>query len=391
LTKVPFLVVGGGIGGLATAIAASQAGRRVHVVERAREFAEIGAGIQLAPNALRALDRLGVLAEIRRHAIFPTRLVMMDALSGEHIYSVDTGAKFVETFRYPYIVIHRADLLDVELEACRQIDLITLENNKEAVRIEDVGTGARVECADGSVYECDALVGADGIRSVIRKVVHDDGEPISARSVAYRGTIPIEEAPQHVELDHMTIWIGPNLHLVTYVVHDGKLLNIVVVFKSDRYTEASDDWGTVEEMDAHFSPMCQRVRDTVARVKRNRRWTMFDRLPIANWTQNRITLLGDAAHPMLQYAAQGACQALEDAVCLGDQLRRLGDDPDRAFLAYQNARLDRTTRVQNTARFLNEFFHYDGAKRLERNRLLQSRADDDFEWFDWLYGYKGCG
>jgi salicylate hydroxylase len=388
-SRIPLLVVGGGIGGLATAIAASRAGYRVHVLERAREFGEIGAGLQLAPNALRMMDRLGILEDVRRHAMFPEKLVMMDAVSGEQAYEVDLGPHFVARYDYNYIVMHRADLLQVELDACRQSDLITTETDREAVRVEDLGDGARVICAEGSTYECDALVGADGIRSVTRKVVHDDGDPVCAESVAYRGTIPVSEAPSTVNLRNMTIWVGPDLHFVTYVVHFGELLNLVCVFKSSRYTPGSDEWGTLDELDARFAPMCPEVRAVVAHIGRNRRWAMYDRLPIPNWTRNRITLLGDAAHPMLQYAAQGACQALEDAVCLGDSLRSHRADAGAAFLDYQGKRLERTARVQRSARFLSEFFHVGGIARQLRRALMRSRPPNDPEWFDWLYGYRG--
>jgi salicylate hydroxylase len=387
--RIPLLVIGGGIGGLATAIAASQAGIRVHVVEQAPEFAEIGAGLQLAPNALRMLDRLGILPGVLRHANFVQKLVLMDAVSGEQLYAVDLGPKFVSHFGYHYIVIYRADLLQVEVDACLSNHLISMETNKQVTRCDDLGDGVRVTCTDGSVYESGAVVGADGLWSTARKMIHDDGVPISAQSVAYRGTIPISEAPASVDLRQMTLWGGPDLHLVTYVVHDGQLLNIVVVFKSYQYKEGSDDWGTLEELDARFAGTCPEVRATVAKINRHRRWTMFDRLPIPNWTCNRMTLLGDAAHPMLQYAAQGACQALEDAVCLGTKLGECQDDVARAFSAYQSARIDRTARVQQTARFLNDFFHAQGLARALRRELMQSRPEDDFRWFDWLYGYKG--
>lgn len=385
--RIPLLIVGGGIGGLATALAASRAGCRAHVIEKAPQFAEIGAGLQLAPNAMRMFDRLGILADVRKHAIFPEKLVLMDAVSGDEIYAVDLGPSFQSHYGHNYIVMHRADLLQVELDACQASSLLALETGKEAVAIEDLGDGARVRCADGSVYECDALVGADGIWSATRKVIHDDGDPISAQSVAYRGTIPIAEAPPSVDLRHMTLWAGPNLHLVTYMVHHGELLNIVVVFKSDRYKAGSEEWGGLDELDAAFAPMCPQVRATVAKVNRHRRWTMFDRLPIPNWTRNRITLLGDAAHPMLQYAAQGACQALEDAVCLGENLRRFGGDAAQAFVAYQAERLERTARVQRIARFLNEYFHAQGVARPLRAALMRSRPATDYEWFDWLYGF----
>jgi 3-hydroxybenzoate 6-monooxygenase len=389
LSRIPLLIIGGGIGGLATALAASQAGYSAHVIEKAQEFTEIGAGLQLAPNATRVLDRLGIFAEVKKHATFPRRLVMMDAISGQEISALNLGAKFIEHFGYPYIVMHRGDLLSAELEACRASRLITLEANKEAVQIEDLGEGARVVCSDGSRYECDALIGADGLWSKVRKLVHDDGEPICSEFVAYRGTIPIEEAPADSEFDAMVIWVGPDLHFVQYVVHHGTLFNQVGVFRSYHYKPDSEDWGTVEELEEHFGKMCPRLRAGVAKIKRNRRWPMLDRLPIPNWTRHGITILGDAAHPMLQYIAQGACQALEDAACMGDSLKNSGGDAARAFAAYQQSRIPRTALVQKAARFFGDVKHVRGVGIALRNALLGKRDPDDFEYFEWLYGYKG--
>jgi len=387
--RIPFLIVGGGIGGLATALAVSRAGFPAHVIEKSEEFAEIGAGLQLAANATRMLDRLGILGEIKKRANFPKRLVLMDAVSGKPITTLNVGEKFLAHFGYPYIVMHRGDLLGVELDACRKSPLITLEEKKEAVRVEDLGDGARVTCADGSVYECDALVGVDGLWSVVRKVVHDDGDPICAPFVAYRGTVSFTDLPEGADFESMLLWVGPDLHFVQYVIRPGELFNQVAVFRSSRYKEGSDDWGNPDELDDHFGKMCSRVRSGITRIKRNRHWPMFDRLPIANWTRNRITLLGDAAHPMLQYIAQGACQALEDAVSLGDAMKQCGGDVPRAFRAYQEPRIERTARVQGIARFFGDVKHVHGVSIALRNALLAKRTPDDYEYFEWLYGYKG--
>ena len=390
LSRIPLLIIGGGIGGLATALAASRGGYSAHVIEKAQEFTEIGAGLQLAPNATRMLDRLDILGDVKKHATFPQRLVMMDAVSGQEITALDLGPKFLEHFEYPYIVMHRSDLLTAELAACRASERITLEANKEVSQIEDLGDGARVLCADGSVYECDALVGADGLWSKTRKIVQDDGEPICSEFVAYRGTIPIEQAPAESEFDAMVIWVGPDLHFVQYVVHHGTLFNQVAVFRSYRYKPDLEDWGTIEELEEHFSKMCPRVRRAVAKIKRNRRWPMLDRLPLPNWTRNRITILGDAAHPMLQYIAQGACQALEDSVCLGESLKACRGDAAQAFSEYQRQRIPRTARVQRAARFFGDLKHIHGVGIAIRNALLAKRTPDDFQYFEWLYGYKGC-
>jgi len=382
------LIVGGGIGGLAAALAAARAGRRVQVVEKSPEFTEIGAGLQLAPNATRMLDRLGVLDDVLKLATFPKNLVMMDAVTGSPITRLDLGESFRAHYGYPYIVMHRGDLLAAELNACRCEPSITLHSGREAMVIEEAGDGVRVQCHDGTAFDGDAVIGADGLWSRVRREIHDDGDPICAQYVAYRGTVPLTEAPPETDLQNMTIWVGPDMHFVQYVIHGGTLLNQVAVFRSHRFRPGCDyldDWGTPDELDRAFAPLCPAVRNAVRSIRRDRRWPMFDRLPIPSWTSGRITLLGDAAHPMLQYIAQGACQALEDAVCLGNALG-CHSDWREAFLAYEAERIPRTARVQQTARAFGELKHLDGVGRLVRNALLQKRLPDDFEYFDFLYG-----
>ena len=386
---VPLLVVGGGIGGLATALAVARAGRRVHVIEKSPEFTEIGAGLQRAPNATRMLDRLGLLDSVLTLATCPRNLVMMDAVTGSPLTRLDLGHSFRRHYGYPYIVMHRGDLLAVELKACRGEPLITLDSGREAIGIEQDDRGVRVTCQDGTTFNCEAIVGADGLWSRVRKAVHDDGDPICAQYVAYRGTVPVNEAPPGTNLENMTIWVGPEMHFVQYVIHGGTLLNQVAVFRSHRYRpgcEDLDDWGTPDELDAAFAPLCRIVRNAARCMTRDRRWPMFDRLPIPAFTRGRVTLLGDAAHPMLQYIAQGACQALEDAVCLGSAMAQ-HSEPTEAFRAYEAERVPRTARVQRTARIFGELKHLDGVGRLLRNALLEKRAPDDFEYFDFLYGY----
>ena len=386
--NIPFLVVGGGLGGLATALALSRRGYPVHVLERAHEFGEIGAGIQIAPNGSSMLDDLGVLGEIRKYAVYPQQLILVDAISGEHLTTLDLGEKFQRTYTYPYLVMHRNDLLTILLDACRASDAITLETNREVVAVEDLGDGARARCADGSIYECDALIGADGLWSVVRTSMIDDSEPVCAEFVAYRGAIPMEEVLEFAGMDTIRYWIGPELHLIQYPLRRGELYNQVAVFRSHRYRVESDDWGTEDELEEHFASTHSSVKRALARVKRDRRWPLYDRLPTENWTSHHITLLGDSAHPMLQYIAQGACQALEDAVCLADTLASHKGDLGKAFLAYQETRIPRTARVQRTARLFGDVIHSDGLTALLRNALLSRRAPDDFTYTDWFYGYQ---
>jgi salicylate hydroxylase len=383
--RIPFLVVGGGIGGLATALALSRKGYPAHVIERAPEFGEIGAGIQLGPNASRALDTLGVLDQMSKHAVYPQGFVFMDALSGEHLTTLDFGGHFRRAYTYPYMVVHRGDLFMVLLAACRQSGLITLETNRHVVAVDDLGDGARVMCADGSRYACGALIGADGLRSTVRKLMIDDSEPVCTGFVGYRGLIPIEEMTEHVGTDNGVFWAGPNIHLVQYPVRRGELYNQVAVFKSDRYSTDSDDWGTWDELEASFARTCRLVKSALTTLKRDRRWPLYDRLPTDHWTRHHITLLGDAAHPMQPFLAQGACQTLEDAVCLADMLARYEDDIGKAFIAYEETRIPRTARVQRMSRLFGEICHLDGVGAMLRNVLFAQRAHDDYTYAHWLY------
>jgi salicylate hydroxylase len=385
---IPFLIVGGGIGGLATALALARRGYQTHVLEQATAFGEIGAGIQLAPNASSVLDQLGVLEQISACAVYPRQMLLVDALSGETLTAADLGEPFLHAFRYPYVVMHRNDLLSILLDACHRNEAITLETNRQVVAIDDLSNGARITCADGSLYECQALIGADGLRSIVRAHVLEDGEPLCEGFVAYRGAIPVEEVLEHGGLDTIRYWIGPNLHFIQYPLRRGELYNQVAVFKSNRYRANSDDWGAEDELEAHFARTHASVRRSLVRIKRDRHWTMYDRLPIENWTRHHITLLGDAAHPMLQYIAQGACQALEDAASLADAVARHPDDIRQAFLAYQAERIPRTARVQRTARLFGDIIHGDDSDAQRRNAVLAQRADDDYTHMQWFYGYQ---
>ena len=275
--SLPFVVVGGGIGGLAVALGLARRGRRVRVLEKASEFGEIGAGIQLAPNASRALDDLGVLAAIRPSAVFPQRMLWMDARSGERLTALDLGETFRERYEYPYLVMHRSDLLAALLEGCEAHPLIALETDKAVVAIEDRGDDVVLRCADGSATAGELAIGADGLWSTVRKTIVDDRDPICSQYVAYRGAIPIAEVSRHAGLDNVMLWTGPDMHLVQYPLRRGELYNQVAVFKSARYTPDSDDWGTPDELDARFARTADLVRAALAKIRRNRRWCFISR------------------------------------------------------------------------------------------------------------------
>jgi salicylate hydroxylase len=382
------LIIGGGIGGMSAAVALARAGFDVHVVEQASDFTEIGAGIQLAPNAIRILDGLGLLPEINRIAVRPRSLIFLDIDTADRLATVDLAEPFVHRYGYPYSVLHRGDLLDVLLAACRADERITLEPNKAVTAIVDQHDWARVEFADGTSYDCDAVVGADGLWSMTRQLVSDD-QPVCSAYVTYRGAVPIDELPIPVDGDAEIIWIGPNRHLVQYPIRGGALYNQVAVFRSHRYRPGMDgngDWGTPDELDEHFGTACEEVRSSITLFKRERRWPMYDRVPIDNWTTGRITLLGDAAHPMLQYLAQGACQAIEDADSLAQYMVKHDGDIDEAFASYQQDRLPRTAQIQTVARAWGEIWHAtDSIVPALRNRVFGRSSAEHYLDLDWLY------
>jgi 2-polyprenyl-6-methoxyphenol hydroxylase-like FAD-dependent oxidoreductase len=380
-----FIVVGGGIGGLAAALGLARVGRSVTVLEKAPEFGEVGAGLQLGPNASRMLDRLGVLDAVHRSAVFPSHLTMCDICNGNVIAELDLGRKFKDRYGYPYVVMHRTDLHHALLDACRSMPAISLNTGCDVVDVVERGYAHIVVCGDGRKFEAEAVVGADGIRSVIRARFISDEEPVDSGYVAYRGAVAMSEIATHAGLDNVVLWTGHEIHLVQYPVRRGELYNQVAVFRSPTGANDTDLQGICAELDRRYASACSHVRRALPTIGRTRRWRLYDRKPVAGWSRGRIVLLGDAAHPMLQYLAQGACQALEDAVCLSERVREYGNDLERAFVEYEELRAPRTARVQSNARVFGDIIHADTAGQLTRNALLKFMASDDFRYVDWLY------
>lgn len=388
--SLPLAVVGGGIGGLAAALAAARAGREVVLVERSAAFGELGAGLQLAPNACAALEDLGVLDAVRQAAVDPPRLVMMDATSGAEITGLDLGSeRYRARFAHPYLVTHRTDLHGALLDACADHPRVTLRTGRTVTGIDQDDERVLLRFAEtDELVEADAAIAADGLRSRIREQVVGDGPPLCSRYVAYRGALPAERMSgrmsDHAASGAVMVWAGPRMHLVQYPVRRGELYNQVAVFESDQYTPHDDDWGTEAELEERFSSACGAVRDALPLISRERRWPLYDREPLGTWVYGRIALLGDAAHPMLQYLAQGACQALEDAVCLGQALET-GDSTTEAFAAYARLRSPRAALIQANARRFGEICHLQGMGAALRNTLLHARAHDDFTDIAWVW------
>lgn len=378
------LIAGGGIGGLAAALALARKGRKVRVLEKAAEFGEIGYGIQMGPNVSRMLERLGVLKAIEETAFFPQALIFADALDNREITRIALGDAFLKRFDYRYFVIHRRDLHGGLLEACRKREEIVLESSREVKGFSESKNAVTVTCND-SAYEGAALIGADGLWSPTRQAVIADGAPRQAGHFVYRGVVPDAEIEDRSRSDSMTIWGGPDLHLVQYRLRGGTVMNNVATIASRRFWRGEPEAGAPDELEQTFARCHAQVRDNLRYVSRERNWILHDREPVTNWTRGRVTLLGDAAHPTLQYLAQGAQMAIEDGVVLAEKVAAAGEDFNRAFLAYQRERMNRTARVVLSSRFFGEYIHVDGGARELRNELAR-RRDPDNPWeVDWLY------
>ena len=384
---LPVLIAGGGIGGFAAALALSRKNIRSQIIEQSDEFREVGAGIQLGPNVFRMFQMLGITDAINEVAVFPDWIVMNDALSGKLItrYPINTSA-FMDRFEFPYGVIYRPDLHNVLIDACKASPLVEMKLNTTVTGFEDRGGLVQITTEGGETIDGCALIGADGLWSAIRSEIVGDGAPRVSGHIAYRAVLPTSAVPEANRINEVVLWAGPRTHLVHYPLHKSEIFNLVAVFHSERYEEGWDTVGATAELEKHFAGQHENVQNMMEKIESWRMWVLCDREPIKNWSRGNVTLLGDAAHPMLQYLAQGACMAIEDGVCLAGKMASNQDDIPLAFLQYQADRYLRTARVQLTARLYGDVYHAAGPTAELRHMMLSGRTtEQSYDGFNWLY------
>jgi 3-hydroxybenzoate 6-monooxygenase len=382
----PVLVAGGGIGGLATALGLARKGFRAIVLEQAPQFGEIGAGIQLAPNAWHAIDALGVGELVKREAVFIERVLMMDGMSGEAVIDIPVDEKFRRRFGNPYAVTHRADIHGSLLDGCKAEPSIELRANARVTGYSVDGSKVLVKTASGESIEGAALVGADGGRSVIRDGIVGDGEPPESGHMCYRAVLRAEEMPKDLRWPAATLWAGHNTHIVHYPLRGWKLFNLVATVVREKIGTGHNEEAPPEEVLPLFAHNCDKPMSIMRVPNVFRRWMLRFREPVDNWTRGPVTLLGDSAHFMLQYLAQGAAMALEDAVCLAACADVAGGNFEQAFAEYQALRLVRASRVQISAKMLGLVFHAAGVERLVRNDIYQGRTPERYyDALEWLF------
>jgi 2-polyprenyl-6-methoxyphenol hydroxylase-like FAD-dependent oxidoreductase len=382
----PILVVGGGIGGLSVALALGRRGHPVRVLEQTPELGAIGYGIQLGPNVFPMFDRLGIRDQVLAQSVFPGACIMLDALTGQEVTRVATGASLRARFGHPYIVLHRVDLHHVLMDACAATPGIALESSAAVTGFEDCGDHVVVATEDGRRIDGTALIGCDGLRSRIRAQLIDDGEPRPIGYVAHRTIVPMQAVTADVHRDDVVLWGGPGFHIVTYPLRRKTLFNIVAVFRTATHAEKGDVAAYRAELAHTYREAHPTMRALLAMMDLGRRWPIGDRDPIRHWCKDRVALLGDAAHPTLQTFAQGACMAFEDAVCLAELIDGADGDFAAAFRHYQAARILRTARLQLESRTIWHVYHAAGAARQARNAAWSAWSEQDvFDRLAWLY------
>ena len=386
--KKPVIVAGGGLGGLGAALALARRNFRVIVLEQAPQFGEIGAGIQLAPNSWHAIDALGVGDLVKREAVFIERLFMMDGVSGETVIDIPLDERFAKRFGNPYAVTHRADIHGALLDGCKAQRAIELRPSTRVSGFQIEGKDSvSVETASGERIAACALIGADGGRSVIRERIVGDGDPPISGHMCYRAVLEVDEMPKDLRWPAATLWAGHNTHIVHYPLRGWKLFNLVATVVGNHSSSGHNEEAPPAEVLPQFAHNCDKPMSILRVPTVFKRWMLRFRDPVDNWSQGPVTLLGDAAHLMLQYFAQGAAMALEDAVCLAACADQAGGDFPAAFLEYQKMRLVRASRVQVSAGLLGMIFHVpDGVSRLVRNDIYLGRpAERYYEALDWIF------
>ncbi len=382
------LIAGGGIGGIAAALALAERGFPVHILERRRDFAEEGAGIQIGPNGTKALARLSVSGLLEASAGVPDALRMIDATTGLTLTRLPLGSWIAARHGAPYWTAHRQDLHAALLKRASAEPRIRISTGIEVTSAKTEGTGVAVRSSDGRGLSGAALIAADGLWSRVYAAVFDPAPPRFAGKSAYRSVIATAEAPPALARNETCLWLAPGAHVVHYPVRAGREMAIVVILDEQQKTEEWSAAADPAQLRARTRDFPRELGDLLAVPGAWRKWSLFTRRVPRRLVSGRIALLGDAAHPVLPFLAQGGVLALEDAIVLGNCLAATGGDMSSRLMAYERARRRRVARVARASRLNGHLYHFSGAAALVRNRLLQSASPERLiAAYDWLYGW----
>jgi salicylate hydroxylase len=379
-------IVGGGIGGLAAALSLLQRGFDIHVYEQAREFAEVGAGIQVSPNASRVLHRLGLADALARMGVRPLAWRQRRWDDGRTLLHTPLADAVVEAFGFPHYQTHRADLLEALV---RELPTDRLHVSHRLTGFDQRGDRVSLAFENGESAEVDLLVGADGIHSAVQRLLFGEQSPHFTGCVAYRGLIPAERVADLEIPVEAQVWMGPDRHFVHYYVQEKRLLNWVALVEQDTWQRESwTDRGEVADALAAYEGWHRQIRRIIESVDETFIWAVFDRAPLTRWSRGRVTLLGDACHPMLPFMAQGAAQAIEDGAALATCLAETSG-VEAALRLYESVRLPRASKIQAMSAQNKVRFHLpDGPEQEERDRQMATQSTDwSINAVAWIYGH----
>ena len=371
----PFLIVGGGIAGLAAGLGLARIGKPARILEKAPDFEEVGAGLQLGPNAVQALQWLGAWDAVAPHCVAPAEILVRDGISGNILQRIPLGANFEKQFGAPYRVAHRADLLNGLLESVRTKPGIELQTNAEVTDVSIAETSLILN--SGKSHAGLAIIAADGVHSMIRSHLIGPRKKNSIGHMLHRGLAPIASVPASVNVDAVTLWLFPGGHVVHYPVSNWRHFNIVAAVEDSEISL----W-------AAFQGACQPLADILEQKIDWTKWPALDLSPVRNWNSNRTVLIGDAAHASLPYLAQGAAMALEDACVLSNTIQNT-NEMDSAFRNFAESRFTRTSAIQRRSRQLGSTYHAKGLLRQARNAVLKVTPTRSFtRQMSWIYNWK---
>ena len=382
-------IIGGGIGGLSAALALLREGFDVQVYEQAARFGEIGAGIQISPNAARLLYRYGLAAAMDRYGVRPRAVHQKRWDDARTLQRALLGPDVEARFGAPYFHFHRGDLAALLAEA---IPNERTHAGHRLVDLEERGSRIVVRFDNGASAEADLVIGADGIHSRVRHLVFGPEKPRFTGCAAWRGLVPAERIG-HLDIEVASHnWMGPGAHCVHYWVSAGRFMNVVCVVEHGAWTSESwTDKGRVEDVLALYDGWHPTVRGLIAAFPETFIWALHDRLPLPRWSQGRVTLLGDACHPMLPMMAQGAAQAIEDGAALAALLKAMPDDVPAALRRYEDVRKPRATRLQEASAANRWRFHLpDGPDQQKRDHAMATSGDRSFDNIAWLYEHDAA-
>lgn len=390
--KQPILIAGAGIGGLATALALAQHNLASHVLEKRTDPSQEGAGIQIGPNGVHVLRQLGVADALAPLTASPISLRIMDGVSGRELTVLPLGSTIAERHGAPYWSAHRADLHAALLQAAQSNPLVTLSLGSEVQSASSQSAGVEVALSDSSQLSGPALIAADGLWSRLRDTVFKAKPLLPASKHAYRAVIPVESLPASLSTASTHIWLSPRAHVVHYPVRGGQEIALVAVLSD---TETMLGWGTTvpsARLRSRFEGSAPALRDLINQPDSWRGWPLMVPSGETSWVDGRIALLGDAAHPILPFLAQGAVMALEDAVTVAECLARSPNDIPNALATYASQRLSRTQCVARASQRNGHVYHLPGPLAVVRNSILRKAPQHRLlASYDWLYGWRSIG